>query len=169
LHRELAEIDLLSAERHRGLEAGLEHDRELIVWWLATSVRLDYQTGLPWDYLARYRWISDPVLGLVPALINVARARAFAEAPDDIAQLARRLRPDAKPDPFAEAELSQHALTWFPRCLIEAARRGDQDAAAVVEQVRRLWEAPRTRRFLLNATARGWPEHLRESAPVTPR
>jgi hypothetical protein len=134
----------------------------LIVWWLADSAGLDWETGLPWDYLARYRRVPDPVLGLVPALINLARARALAEAPEETAQLARRLCPDAKPDPFGEAEFSQHALIWFPRRVIEAARRGDEDAAAVAEQLLRLWEAPEAQRFLLRETARGWPEHLRE-------
>jgi hypothetical protein len=50
--------------------------------------------------------------------------------------------------------------TWFPRCVVEAAGRGDQDADAVAEQVLRLWQAPETQRFLLRQTARGWPENL---------
>lgn len=92
--------------------------------------------------LPAYRWIPDPVLGRVPALIGIARKRALAQAPDEIVGLARRLRPDAKPDPLEIGELNQHALTNFPRSIIAAADSGDQDAAAVAEQVRQLWEAP---------------------------
>ena len=41
----------------------MQEERELIVRWLAASSGLDDETGLPWDYLARYRWIPDPMLG----------------------------------------------------------------------------------------------------------
>lgn len=163
LRRELTEIDeRIRTERDPGVKRPLQKRRERIARWLLASGGLDEETGLPWDYLAAYRWIPDPVLGRVPALIGIARKRALAQAPGEIADLARRLRPDAKPDPLEIGELSQHALTSFPRSIIAAADKGDQDAAAVVEQVRQLWEAPQTQRFLLRETARGWPESLRE-------
>ena len=56
--------------------------------------------------------------------------------------------------------------------ILAAASRGDQDAAAVAEQVLQLWEAPETQRFLLRETARGWPESLQQpeagTQPVQP-
>src|SRR6266496_608211 len=48
---------------------------------------------------------------------------------------------DARPGP--------HPLTSFPRCVVEAAGRGDQDAAVLAEQVLRLWKTPEAQRFLL--------------------
>ncbi len=173
LRQELTEIDeSIRTERDPGVKRPLQNKRERIAGWLLASGGLDEETGLPWDYLAAYRWIPDPVLGRVPALIGIARKRALAQAPDDIADLARRLRPDAKPDPLEIGELNQHALTMFPRSIIAAAGRGDQDAAAVAEQIRQLWEAPETQRFLLRETARGWPENLQQpesgTQPVQP-
>lgn len=173
LRRELAEIDeRIRTERDPGVKRPLQNKRERITEWLLASGGLDEETGLPWDYLAAHRWIPDPVLGRVPALIGVARKRALAQAPDEIAGLARRLRPDAKPDHLEIGELNQHALTMFPRSILAAASRGDQDAAAVAEQVLQLWEAPQTQRFLLRETARGWPESLQQpearTQPVQP-
>ncbi|HEX6520513.1 MAG TPA: hypothetical protein VF070_10970 [Streptosporangiaceae bacterium] len=168
LRRELAEIDeRIRTERDPGVKSPLQNKRERIAEWLLASGGLDEETGLPWDYLAAHRWIPDEVLGRVPALIGVARKRALAQAPEEIAGLARRLRPDAKPDPLEIGELNQHALTMFPRSIIAAAGRGDQDAAAVAEQVRQLWEAPQTQRFLLRETARGWPENLQQPEVTT--
>jgi exonuclease V gamma subunit len=169
LRRELTEIDeSIRTERDSGVKRPLQNKRERIVGWLLASGELDEETGLPWDYLAAYRWIPDLVLGRVSALIGVARKRALAQAPDEVAGLARRLRPDAKPDPLEIGELNQHALTMFPRSIIEAAGRGDEDAAAVAEQVLQLWEAPQTQRFLLKETARGWPEGLQQPEVGTP-
>ena len=169
LRRELAEIDeRIRTERDPRVKRPLQAKRERIAGWLLASGGLDEETGLPWDYLAAYRWIPDPVLGRVPALIGVARKRALAQAPEEIAGLARRLRPDAKPDSLEIGELSQHALTSFPSSIIAAASRGDQDATAVAEQVLQLWEAPETQRFLLRVTARGWPENLQQPGAGTP-
>jgi hypothetical protein len=173
LRRELAEMDeAIRTERDPGVKRPLQNKRERLAGWLLASCGLDEETGLPWDYLAAYRWIPDPVLGCVPALIGVARKRALARAPDEIAGLARRLRPDAKPDPLGIGELNQLALTTFPRSIIAAADRGDKDAGAVAERVRQLWEAPETQRFLLRETAGGWPESLQQpeagTQPVQP-
>lgn len=161
LCRELEQLDVMLDQRlGHEVRAVLEKDRELVVWWLTSGTAFDRVTGLPWDYLGRYRWLTDAVLGLVPAPVDVARGKALAEAPEEISQLARRLCPDARPDPLAMGALEQHALTWFPHCVVEAAGRGDQDADAVADQVLQLWQAPETQRFLLRQTARGWPENL---------
>jgi hypothetical protein len=163
LREQLSRIDtMLATERHQGVKARLGEERDLVAEWLAASARLDEQTGLPWDYLARYRRLADPVLGNVPAYLELARRRALAEAPGETARLARQVRPDAKPDPLAVSELNQHALTHFPRRIMEAASRGDSAAAAISHQMQELWQAPETQRFLLRETAQGWPEALRE-------
>lgn len=102
LRGELVRIDdMLRIETHRGVRTRLQKDRELITRRLAFSARLDDVTGLPWEYLARYRWLPDRVLGQVPAFLGVAHRRALAEAPDEIASLARQLRPDAMEFPVA--------------------------------------------------------------------
>jgi hypothetical protein len=168
LRAQLRQIDeMLRSERHRGIEARLREERNLVAWWLASSARLDYITGLPWDYLARYRWLPDPVLGMVPAFLQVARWRALTEAPGEMVDLARQLQPEAMRYPASE-ELSQLALTRFPSRIIEAAGSGDQDAAALAGQVLRLWQSDETQRFLLRETARRWPENLRHSPADQP-
>jgi len=122
-------------------------------------------TGLPWDYLGRYRQLPDPLLGTVPTYAGVARRRALAEAPDEVARMARQLRPDAMEFPAVD-EVDQMALTRFPGLVIEAAAKGDKDAAVISSQVLQLWQAPETQRLLLRQTARGWPENLRQPDPL---
>jgi hypothetical protein len=172
LREQLRRIDdLLTRERHPQMEAGLREHRHLVAEWLAASAQLDKQTGLPWDYLARYRWLPDPVLGQVPAYLELARQRALTEAPEETARLARQVRPDAQPDPIVLSELLQHTLTYFPSRIIEAASRGDSDAVAICRQLLNLWQAPETQRFMLRETAQGWPEALQclgLSAGTTP-
>lgn len=167
LREQLGRIDdMLNAERLRGVKARLQDERDLVTRWLAVSAGLDEETGLPWDYLARYRWLPDSVLGKVPAFLELARRQALAEVPKETERLARQLRPDAKPDPMAISELNQHTLTMFPRRIIEAASCGDSDAAAIAGQMLTLWQAPETQRFLLRETAQGWPENLRLPGPL---
>lgn len=70
LREQLGRIDdLPHIERLRGVKARLQEERDLLVRWLA-SAGLDEETGLPWDYLAGYRWLPDPVLGKVPGSWN---------------------------------------------------------------------------------------------------
>jgi len=156
--------EMLGSPDHRVMRTRLQQDRALVTRWLASSAQTDEITGLPWDHLARYRWLPDPALGTVPAFLGVARHRALSEAPDEMKHLARQLQPDTLPYP-ATAELDQLALTRFPSRIIEAASRGDKDAAAVSSQVLHLWQGAETQRFLLRETARGWPENLRQADP----
>jgi len=166
LREQLSLIDeLLSSPRDRDVRPQLQEDRELVTWWLACSTQLDHVTGLPWDYLARYRWLPDPALGRVPAFLDLARWRALREAPAEMTHLARQLRPEVMPYPAMD-EVSQHALTRFPSRVIEAAGNGDKDAATLAVQVLHLWQSKETQRFLLRETARGWPENLRQPDPL---
>jgi hypothetical protein len=158
LRDQLARYDeLLAAERDRHVRERLRIRQRLLAHWLTASDDYDPVTGLPWEFLFRYRWLPDPVLGRVPVYLGVARTAALAEAPDDVARLARQLRSDGRSGFSAVPdELDQHALTAFPRRLIESAA---VDAAhrAVAEQFRHLWQAPTTQDFLLTETSRGWP------------
>lgn len=166
LREQLGRIDdILSTEHQRGLKARFQEKRERVTRWLLSSAQIDDVTGLPWDYLGRYRQLPDPLLRTVPAYAGVARRRALAEAPDEVARLARQLRPEAMEFPAAE-EVDQLALTRFPSLVIKAAAEGDKDAAALSSQVLQLWQAPETQRFLLRETARGWPENLRQPDPL---
>jgi hypothetical protein len=166
LREQLERIDdILGTEPHRGLKARFQEKRERVTRWLLSSTQIDDLTGLSWDYLGRYRWLPDPLFGKVPAYAGVARRRALAEAPDEVAHLAKQLRPDAMKFPAVD-ELDQLALTRFPSLIIEAAAKGNTDAAAVSSQVLQLWQAPETQRLLLRETARGWPENLRQPDPL---
>src|SRR6266851_5221558 len=122
--------DILSSKQQRGLKAQFQERRERVARWLLSSAQIDDVTGLPWDYLGRYRRLSDPLLGAVPAYAGVARRRALAEAPDEVARLARQLRPEGMQFPAVD-ELDQLALTRFPSLVIEAAAKGDTDAADI--------------------------------------
>jgi len=166
LREQLGRIDdILSTEHQCGLKARFQEKRERVTRWLLSSAQIDDVTGLPWDYLGRYRQLPDPLLRTVPAYAGVARRRALAEAPDEVARVARQLRPEAMEFPAAE-EVDQLALTRFPSLVIKAAAEGDKDAAALSSQVLQLWQAPETQRFLLRETARGWPENLRQPDPL---
>ena len=131
LREQLERIDdILSPKQQRGLKAQFQERRERVARWLLSSAQIDDVTGLPWDYLGRYRRLSDPLLGAVPAYAGVARRRALAEAPDEVARLARQLRPEGMEFPAVD-ELDQLALTRFPSLVIEAAAKGDTDAADI--------------------------------------
>ena len=169
LRERLRRIDgHLAEERDRRLRAESEEHRDLVAQWLAAPGPLDDVTGLPWELLACYRWLPDPVLGQVPASINAARERALAEAPEDTLRLARQFRPDAAASLAATiGDLEETALATFPRRLVETAERGTQQAM-LADEVLALWQAPATRRFLLRETARGWPGHPQEPGATTP-
>jgi hypothetical protein len=158
LRDQLARYDeLLSAERDRNVRERLRIRQRLLAHWLVAGDAYDRVTGLPWEYLLRYRWLPDPLLGRVPAYLGVARTAALAEAPEETARLARHLRPDGRSGFSAITdELDQEALTTFPRRILEAAasNRDYQDLAA---QIRRLWQAPAMQTFLLHETSRSWP------------
>lgn len=158
LRDQLARYDeLLRGERDRHVRERLRIRQRLLAHWLTASDDYDPVTGLPWEFLYRYRWLPDPVLGRVPVYLGVARTAALAEAPDDVARLARQLRPDGRSGFSAVPdELDQYALTAFPRRLIESAAP-DAEHRAIADQLLHLWQAPATQDFLLTETSRGWP------------
>jgi hypothetical protein len=158
LRDQLARYDeMLSAERDRNVRERLRIRQRQLAHWLVANDAYDRVTGLPWDYLLRYRWLPDPVLGRVPAYLGVARTAALAGAPEETARLARQLRLEGRSGFCAITdELDQDALTAFPRHLIEAAAR-NHDYQDLATQIRRLWQAPAMQAFLLQETSRSWP------------
>jgi uncharacterized protein YecT (DUF1311 family) len=163
LRQRLGRLDeLIAEERMPAVVGQLRKAQARIYRWLVTSGSIDEQSGLPWDYLARYRWQQDPVLGQVPVFVNVARRQALAEAPEEITRPAQQVCSDARASFAPVAEFDQLALTRFPARILEAANDGDPDAIALADQTRRLWQSAEAQRFLLRETAHGWPEELRE-------
>lgn len=159
--------DLLADPDRRDEKAEWQRRRELVTHWLAAPdlSMIDDVSGLPWEYLAEYRWLPDPILGRVPAYLGIARKHAQANALEDMVHRARTLLPDAEHNLAAASELSQMALTRLPSLVIEMASDGDHDAQALIGHVRQLWDDPAMRRLLLRETAAGWPPHLRDTEP----
>jgi hypothetical protein len=163
LQQRLIRLDQrIAEERMPALVDAFRETRTRICRWLVTSGSIDEQSGLPWDYLARYRWQQDPVLGQVPVFVNVARQQALTEASEEIIRSAQQICPEGRAYFAPVAELEQLALTRFPARILEAANSGDPDAIALADQTRLLWQSAEAQRFLLRETARGWPRELRE-------
>lgn len=157
LRDELAELARWAQERPEHREALSEERARIVGWLLGDEEERDPLTMLPWSFVARFRAVDDPVLGPIPQPLTEARRLAVEQATAEQWADARAVG-GQRVDPLAaaSASLTLHALTRFPKLVVEGAAGGN-DVAESAKTVRRLWASPAIQLLLRQETSEGWP------------
>ncbi|MER7589344.1 hypothetical protein ABTW72_17595 [Micromonospora sp. NPDC127501] len=159
LREELTQLATL-AQKHPEDQEVLGRERARIVGWLlgdSNEGDRDPLTMLPWSYIARFRTVDDPVLGLVPQPLTTARKLAIEQATAEQRADAQAVG-GQRVEPLAEASagLTLHSLTRFPKLVLEGAA-SNNEVREPAQTVRALWASPAIQQLLRQETSDGWP------------